>query len=106
MNAKELKDKRKNANLTQQELANLIGVSLKTIQNYENGEVIPETKHEILHRVLSNPKVNEPGEVYEILPKECQEKIHFLEKELNYKDEIIDLLKEQIDLIKSSKTEK
>jgi len=99
MNAQELKKMRKEAGLTQQELANLIGVSLKTIQNYENGEVIPETKHEILHRVLSKAIVKEPETSYEFTSKECFEKVENLKNETKLKDQIIDLLTTQVDLL-------
>ena len=44
MNALEIKEKRKKLGLTQDELAKKLGVSLKTISNYEKGEVIPESK--------------------------------------------------------------
>lgn len=105
MNALELKQKRKKCGLTQGELAKLIGVSVKTIVNYENGEVIPISKHAILHSVLSKNEVNEPEENYNSNEKNCEEKLLNLKKELSYKDQIIDLLKEQIDLIKTSRKE-
>lgn len=100
MNAQELKKMRKEASLTQQELANLVGVSLKTIQNYENGEVIPETKHEILHRVLNQALVKEPETSYELTSKECFQKVENLKNETKLKDQIIDLLTIQVDLLK------
>ncbi|MGQ7945046.1 helix-turn-helix domain-containing protein [Flavobacterium sp. WC2509] len=67
MNALEIKENRKKLGLTQAELAKLIGVSLKTIGNYESGEVIPESKKALLLKVLSkneNNLLNEPGEGY------------------------------------------
>ena len=102
---RKLKEKRKSRGLTQQQLADLIGVSLKTITNYENGEVIPITKHAILLKVLCVEEVNEPEDIYKIESKNCEEKLLNLKKELNYKDQIIDLLKEKIDLIKLAKKE-
>ena len=99
MKAIQLKKMRKNSGFTQQELANLIGVSLKTIQNYESGEVIPETKHEILHRVLSKTILNDPQSNYEITQKEHFEKVEKLLNELKLKDKIIDLLTEKNDLL-------
>lgn len=103
MNALELKEKRKKKGLTQQQLADLIGVSLKTIANYEKGEVIPASKNAILLKVLNSEEVNEPAENYFIKSKNCEEKLLILEKELGYKNEIIQLQKEQIQLLKESK---
>ena len=37
MNGKNLKEKRKTMNLTQTELANRLGVSMRTVQNWESG---------------------------------------------------------------------
>jgi DNA-binding XRE family transcriptional regulator len=105
MNALELKQKRKKCGLTQEELAKLIGVSVKTISNYEKGEVIPISKHAILLAVLTKDKVSEPEENYNLEEKNCEEKLLNLQKELNYKDQIIDLLKDKIDLMKSAKKE-
>lgn len=56
MNALEIKENRKKLGFTQLQLAKIIGVSLKTISNYENGEVIPESKKEILHNILHIPE--------------------------------------------------
>jgi len=50
--SEQIRERRKELNLTQDELAKKIGVSKRTIINYEKGEVIPETKAEILHNVL------------------------------------------------------
>ncbi len=44
---------REQLNLTQTELAEKLGVSLRTVQNWEAGKKIPSTKHEILHNLLS-----------------------------------------------------
>jgi len=105
MNALELKENRKKRGLTQQQLADLIGVSLKTIANYEKGEVIPASKTAILHKVLSSEEVKEPEEKYLIESKNCEEKLLSLTKENQLKDEIIVLLKEKITLIKKSNKE-
>lgn len=45
---------RKKYNLTQQEFADLVGVSKNTISNYEGGGVIPKSKLPILSHVLSS----------------------------------------------------
>lgn len=44
---------RKKYNLTQQEFADLVGVSKNTISNYEGGSVIPKSKFPILKNILS-----------------------------------------------------
>lgn len=53
MNAKKLIEMRKKAKLTQDQLAEKIGVTRKTIINYEKGGVIPESKVSLLDIVLS-----------------------------------------------------
>ena len=40
-------------NLTQENLAKTLGVSTRTIQNWEAGGKIPNTKHEILLNLLA-----------------------------------------------------
>lgn len=52
MNSIELRKNRRRLNLTQEELGKLIGVSKRTIINYEKGEIIPETKSAILHSIF------------------------------------------------------
>lgn len=58
MRAEEIKKKRKELGLTQDELGKLIGVSKNTILNYEKGKVIPDSKITILDTVL-NEKTQE-----------------------------------------------
>lgn len=53
MNAKKLKELRKVVGLTQDQLAEMIGVTRKTIINYENGGVIPDSKVTLLEMVLT-----------------------------------------------------
>lgn len=48
----EIRARRKELKLTQEELAKQIGVSRNTIKNYENGGVIPESKRTILSNIL------------------------------------------------------
>ena len=52
MNALEIKENRKRLGLTQDALGKLLGVSKRTIINYENGDVVPVTKSELLHQIL------------------------------------------------------
>jgi DNA-binding XRE family transcriptional regulator len=54
MNQINLKELRKNAKLTQQELAERLGVDRRTIINYEKGETIPESKVKLLHFIFDN----------------------------------------------------
>lgn len=56
MNDLEIKNVRKKLRMSQAELARLLGVSLRTIQNWEAGENIPATKHEILRNFLNQEK--------------------------------------------------
>jgi transcriptional regulator with XRE-family HTH domain len=97
MNALEIKQKRKELGLKQEDLAKKLGVSVKTISNYENGEVIPESKKELLHSILSKKEenvLNEPNAIY----TSKKEIIKNLESEIKLKDKIIKLLEEKIEL--------
>ena len=88
VNALEIKLKRKELGLTQDQLAKLVGVSKRTIINYEKGEVIPDTKREIFHNFLKKEKgdlkdkleanqvtsqLNEPASEYKSEQKEGAE---------------------------------
>jgi len=53
MNGIEIKKRRRSLNLTQTELAKLLGVTLGTIFNYENGARIPDSKIALLEKILS-----------------------------------------------------
>lgn len=46
---------RKNAGLSQEDLANLLGVHIRTIQRWENGGAVPETKRALLGDIEKNP---------------------------------------------------
>jgi len=124
MNALEIKENRKKLNLTQAELAVKLGVSLKTVSNYEKGDVIPDTKQELLLSIFnkknSNNTLNEPEAIYEVKFKtendvklildkiKEHKKIIILAQEKNkikladHHSEIIKLLKQQIELITES----
>lgn len=45
---------RKGHNLTQQQFADMVGVSKNTISNYEGGGVIPKSKIPILEKIINN----------------------------------------------------
>lgn len=59
---------RKKYGYTQKRLAELIGVSEKTVQNWEYGKAIPKTKHQILREMLDRDHPDEtplrPAEYY------------------------------------------
>jgi transcriptional regulator with XRE-family HTH domain len=62
MTGLELKEKRENAGFTQQKLADLLNVTRKTINSYENGGNIPPSKVTLIEHVLPNnvtPKKND-----------------------------------------------
>lgn len=54
-----IKEEREKRGLTQEEFAELLGVTRKTIVNYESGSNIPETKEKIFIRILSNTTLGE-----------------------------------------------
>ena len=58
MDGLEIKKNRKRLGLTQEKLAKMIGVSTKTIVNYEGGGVIPESKKDILTIILKADDFN------------------------------------------------
>lgn len=58
MTAEEVKTLRNLLGLTQQELAEKIGVSFRTIQNYEAGGVIPPAKQKLLSGMLIEVRGN------------------------------------------------
>jgi len=94
----EIKNKRKELGLKQDELAKKLGVSVKTVSNYENGEVIPESKKELLHKILFEKEeliLKEPEGFYE----EEKSIIENLKSEIKLKDKIIQLQEEKIELI-------
>ena len=56
--AEEIKQLRAILGITQKELAEKIGTSIKTIANYEAGAVIPMGKQRLLHSLLVNARNN------------------------------------------------
>lgn len=50
----DIKEIRKKLGVSQTKLAEILGVHLKTVQNWEAGKVIPKTKYGILQSLLSN----------------------------------------------------
>lgn len=81
MNDKEIKKKREKKGLTQDQLAKLIGVTRQTVHNYEKGEVIPESKMELLKSVLNAQQYSVSEEIEHSLASEPVTKYksdHFL----------------------------
>lgn len=54
MNDLDIKYIRKKLGISQKELAEILGVHYRTIQNYEDGGVIPKAKHTILCKLLED----------------------------------------------------
>ena len=58
MSGLDIKDLRLKLGVTQRELAEMVGVSEKTVQNWEYGKPIPTTKHQILRTIQSGVEEN------------------------------------------------
>lgn len=58
MNGLDIKDLRLKIGATQRELAEMVGVSEKTVQNWEYGKPIPTTKHQILRAIQTGMEEN------------------------------------------------
>jgi len=121
MKAIEIKERRKFLGFTQKKLAEMTGVSVQTINGYENGKEIPTTKYQILNSVLY-PKEsiithNEQITVqnlsgYELEIQNASEKIKEHETIIKlannpstviHHTEMIKLLKTQIELLQEAK---
>lgn len=112
----EIKEKREKLGLTQEELAKSIGVSKNTVFNYEKGKVIPDSKIELLEKILNstNPNiVNEPITIYRKKEISFEEKRKLIEEEIRqinevikHKLEIIELLKIQIEVLADTETDR
>jgi transcriptional regulator with XRE-family HTH domain len=57
--SEDIKRIRRVLNLKQRELAEILGVSVGTIQNYEKGGVIPESKYSILSNLMKHDPIVE-----------------------------------------------
>jgi DNA-binding XRE family transcriptional regulator len=87
-----IKESRKILGITQEQLAKKVGVSRKTMNSYENGSVIPETKIELLLSILGNQEeqhtLEEPDSNYNQL-NGYQIKIKSIEEEIQTRKNII-----------------
>jgi len=97
MNELNIKELRKENGFSQEQLAKKLGVSRQTIVNYEKGEVIPESKKELLYNILQNKDVNfvqEKGEHYTLTISGYAKKILEIEEEIRIRTETIKILKD------------
>lgn len=62
MNGLETKEVREKLGLSQERFAKLLGVTTRTVQNWESGGTIPQTKQAILHEMSVNPQLYIGGE--------------------------------------------
>jgi transcriptional regulator with XRE-family HTH domain len=51
MNEKKIKELRKKLNISQKKLAEMLGVHLRTVQNWENGSKIPQSKEMLIRNI-------------------------------------------------------
>jgi transcriptional regulator with XRE-family HTH domain len=51
MNEKKIKELRKKLNISQKKLAEMLGVHLRTVQNWENGGKIPQSKEAFIRNI-------------------------------------------------------
>jgi len=59
MDNQKIKEIRKNLGISQEKLAEMVGVSLSTIQNYENGSIIPKSRIPIFHNIEKQIEIGE-----------------------------------------------
>ena len=62
MNGMETRELREKFGLSQERFAKLLGVTARTVQNWEAGGTIPQSKQEILHEMSLNPQLYIGGE--------------------------------------------
>lgn len=62
MNGMETREIREKFGLSQERFAKLLGVTARTVQNWEAGGTIPQSKQEILHEISLNPQLYFGGE--------------------------------------------
>lgn len=62
MNGMETREIREKFGLSQERFAKILGVTTRTVQNWEAGGTIPQTKQELLHEISINPQLYIGGE--------------------------------------------
>lgn len=115
MESSDIKTLRDRLNLTQEEFANKIGVSLRTIQNYEGGGKIPKAKMALLEELFYNTRnINITGKgniantgriaggvnTHNQSTQDVNKIIESLENTIRAKDEIIKAKDEIIKMLK------
>lgn len=64
MNEINIKEIRSNLGVSQEQLAKMIGVSPRTIQNWESGSKIPNSKHAILRKIEDESSIMEETQLF------------------------------------------
>jgi transcriptional regulator with XRE-family HTH domain len=80
MNSIMVKELRKKLGISQEKFAEILGVHLRTIQNWEKGGVIPNAKHVILHRIEAGLNIDIPISKEEMI-KNSSDNVQFYEPE-------------------------
>ena len=62
MNGMDTREIREKFGLSQERFAKILGVTARTVQNWEAGGTIPQTKQELLHEMSINPHLYFGGE--------------------------------------------
>lgn len=62
MNGMDTREIREKFGLSQERFAKILGVTARTVQNWEAGGTIPQTKQELLHEMSINPQLYFGGE--------------------------------------------
>lgn len=94
----ELKELRRKLDLTQVQLAKLIGVDVKTIQNWESGRKIPRSKDGILQSLTARPHVVFGGQHVQNGDAVNGDKI--VEEVADAKDSVEEVVKEDVNIKK------
>ena len=106
MNGLEIKNYRIKKGYTQDALAKLLGVSKNTILNYEKGKTIPDSKNELLEKILLHDNNNILQEPYNNEYKKTtgyDKKLQEIDEQIKHHYEIVKLLNEKKEIIKSAK---
>ena len=91
MNGLDLKQMRIDADLTQEELAERLHISRKTVNLYENGSPIPPSKIKMIRLILKNQKSEKDKDVTKSYKEvsEMSKLIESLEKIISTQDKLI-----------------
>ncbi len=98
MNDLNIKDLRTKLGLTQRQFAELVGVSVNTIQNWESGGTIPKSKHPILRSLLTKPHVVFGGQHVQNGDAVNGDKI--IQEVADVKDSVEEVVKEEVNIKK------